>query len=104
MREVKSEALFCPFYCSCMQVEVHTDFVSCTLMILHMGTATLVVMQLLDGAISVSTLTGNCSLIKHKFAEVLLIHVHQFYHVAFIASLSTTAVTGCLVRCRIPMQ
>jgi hypothetical protein len=51
-------------------------------------------MQLLVGAICVSALTWNCNLIKHKFAEALLTHVHQFYHVSFIVSLSTTAVAG----------
>jgi hypothetical protein len=50
-------------------------------------------MQLLvGGAICMSALTVSCDLIKHKFAEALLTHVHQFYHVSFIASLSTTAV------------
>jgi hypothetical protein len=51
-------------------------------------------MQLLVGAICMSALTGNRDLMKHQSAEALLTHVLQFYHVSFIASLSTMAVPG----------
>jgi hypothetical protein len=57
-------------------------------------TFTPAVTQLLIGAIYMSALTGNCNLMKQKFAEALLTYIHQFYHVSFIASLSTTAVAG----------
>jgi hypothetical protein len=106
IREVKSEASVCPYYCSCIQVWwtqtlCHVD--SWYSVWGPDGSDTPVVMQLLVGAICMSSLTGNCSLMKHKFAEALLTLIHQFYCVPFIASLSTTAVAGWAVKCRVSM-
>jgi len=59
-----------------------------------------VVTQLLVGAICMPALTGNCDLMEHKYAEALLTHVHQFYHVSFIASRSNAGfLCICCVSC-----
>jgi len=107
MRGVKSETLVCPSYCSVFKFRWTQTLCRVDSWYSVWGpdsSDTPVVTQLLVGAICMSALTGNCDLMKHKFAGALLTHVHQFYHVSFIASLSTTAVAGWAVRCRVSVR